>query len=239
MTINRSLVCLVLLSASFLVFGQEEDSGSEGRGWGGLGYFSPGVTFRMPNNLGLELNTLLRETQDYPQTGISLGGGGFMLLKGKYVISGGGFAILSPQVEGANSTVQIRSGGGGFNFGYVVKDDGKWLGFPHLGIGVMGMSMDVENFGNFLVNQGKFIIPPNESLSINSEIVYLDLGVNLFRFLITGGGNGPVVGVSVGYLQGLAGPPFETEEGFNLDNLSDPELSTIYFKINIGGGGFN
>ncbi len=230
--------CIILLVGFAIVYQSKAQEETSGRGFGGLGYFQPGVTFRMPNDLGTELNGFLREREDYQQVGLLLGGGGFVKVLNKLIVGGGGTALLYPQVEGSTSIVKLAGGGGGLNLGYVLYEKPNWLGYPFIGIGGFAYAMEVENFGS-LVNQGHFYIPPGETLMINSELIYLDVGVNLFRLLFASGDGGPALGVSVGYMQKIYGTVWETDEGYNLDNLSDPQLSNFYLKLSLGGGGFN
>ena len=63
---------------------------------GGAGYFQPGGVFRMPNNMGFDLNTVLNESEDYSQIGYTLGGGGFARIGDKIILGGEGFFLYYP-----------------------------------------------------------------------------------------------------------------------------------------------
>ena len=107
---NR-LLAIVLLTGSFATYAQEEATGGSGVGSGWMGYLQPGVAFRMPNDLGLELNTLLGEAEDYSQIGILLGGGGLYKLNGNLLLRGSGGLLIYPTVDGNSSSVELIGGG--------------------------------------------------------------------------------------------------------------------------------
>ncbi len=234
---TKILVIGLLISFS-VAHGQEDvESSSTGSGW--MAYFQPGSAFRLPNDFGLELNTLLRESENYPQTALMIGGGGMKKFSGKMIVGLSGFGLFFPKVDGNVSSVGILGGGVDVNVGYTLKDDGKFLGYPRLGVGLLNYvtTIDVDPQG-FLVDQPPLFIPPGNQQKINGSVVYLDIGIDVFRSFIPQGGVGPIVGVSIGYQQSIGGTTWETEDGFNIDSLTDPELSNIYLKINFGGGGF-
>ncbi len=161
-----------------------------------------------------------------------------MKIGSRLTVGGNGMAMLYPSVQGEESTVTLIGGGGGFNVGWILYERGPMFGFPFIGIGGFGYNMEVENEGS-LVNQGRFFIPPGETLKINGELIYVDIGVQILRFIAGDSNGGPVVGITAGFMQKITGTTWETDEGFNLTNLSNPEMSMAYIKICIGGGGFN
>ncbi len=230
---NYLILLLVLLFTT--VYGQDE---SESAGSSGIvGNARIGSFFRLPNDFGAEMNSRLRESENYSQIGTMVSAGAIFKMKNNLIVGLSGSGLFFPKTTGTRSEVSITGIGVGGLGGYTLIDNGRWFIYPHLSVGGYRQISTLDNSGS-LVNQGDLYIPPGGSEELNAELFYFDIGGTIWRALTPVGGRYFAIGLSTGFRQSVFGTVWETSEGFNLEDLSDPTLSMFYFTLNIGGGSF-
>jgi len=91
--------------------------------YGGMGHFYIGSGVYTLSNLESELSKSTAFGNEYSMNPemLTIGGGGFGLLNGKWVIGGNGFgAIPFNESQADEGFTELAIGGGFFDFGYVV-----------------------------------------------------------------------------------------------------------------------
>ncbi len=211
--------------------------------WGGLGYAAVGYANHNYSNLSTNLQNTSLITSPLGAGGLTVGGGGFALVKDKYILMGQGATTLIGRQKSESAIIRHNYGGGGFNVGYAFYNGGGQLAFATIGLGGSGSSLRIENqketagifFGSDLISAGV-----EESFELDNA--YLDLNLNFHQLFDQGNGEGfqgYTLGVQVGYQAGLTNNKWtDTVDNSQVNGLSTESINTFYIRILVGGGGF-
>lgn len=113
MKLFRFWFALILLTS--VSFAQEEDKRTTIHG--GAGYFMPGIQILSIGDLNSKL-----ESKQYPKLSssfTSFGGGGHAIIY-NFVVGGEGHGLVGKDVSNNNYTINLSSGYGIFDLGYVI-----------------------------------------------------------------------------------------------------------------------
>lgn len=76
-------------------------------------------------------------------TFMTIGGGGYGIIKNRTIVGGSGFFIFPNKSESVNATAEVKGGYGFFEVGYGIISTDKFKMFPMLGIGGGSMKMNL------------------------------------------------------------------------------------------------
>lgn len=206
--------------------------------WGGMGYASAGYSVAPYPGVESSLSESALLTGDTPTGAWNLGGGGFALLGSRFVLAGHGYALVFPRVSEASHEFRYLGGGGHFSLGYAVYNQSQWLVYPAIGIGGMQLDMTIENQSEAELAFGEMSLPAQTDAAFTLPTATLDLHLAVRRLLLPG--DGPAVGMEIGYTYGLEETQWlDKDSGLPVAGLENGgRLSHFYLKLNIGGGGF-
>lgn len=207
----------------------------------GYGHFTPGVFAGSFGGVGQDLGRTesLGNGSELGPMGLFIGGGGRGIF-GPVVLGGKGFGIFGSSSPGANGDLSLGGGGGGFDLGWaLVKTD--WLFFPFIGVGGMGVTVDVENTSNQVLRLGtQRTLSPGKTAALESGFFTGEFGFGLQRLLFWGDGKygrgGFLVGAEVGFLAALTGGDW-TYGDADVPGLAPARIKGGYLRLSLGGGG--
>lgn len=214
-------------------------SGAEQRPFfGGLGKAYLGGIGLDLGGLESSLRPLLGADAGIAHLGLQVGGGGFMLIGG-VVLSGGGYAIVTPSTNGSQGDVALSGGGGGVALGYAVVNSRQWIVYPYFGVGGYGQTLRVTNVsGTDLQLGARDVLGPGESGSYDSGFFTADFGISANRLLFFADG-GFAVGLDAGFITSAGSTGWERQAtGEVADALAWAQLRGAYMRLSLGGGGF-
>src|SRR5690606_20999150 len=108
--------------------------------------------------------------------GLTLGGGGYGVHRGRLLLGGEGYAVISGEEAVAGRTVTYGGGYGLFNIGYMIAPTPTTRVYPLFGIGGGGASLRIgarateDSFGDVLDNPGR-------TASLNRGSLLLSFGI--------------------------------------------------------------
>ena len=208
--------------------------------WGGWGHASGGVLIGDWGGYRGALTHPSGVTLPPARTALQVGGGGAMLLAGRYVIGGKGFGLFTPRATTGWGQVALSGGGGGFDVGVVVVNTRRWLVFPKFGMGGLGHTMTVRNESDEDVAFGT----DGATIAANSEDTYgsgyftAEVGVGFKRLTFPRQeGGGLINGGEIGVMMSI------TDSGWNqndviVSGVPPFRMVALYLRLDIGGGGF-
>ncbi len=223
----------------------EPGSPPERNPWlGGLGFATTGIIM---GNFG-EMDAALRADDALgPDVGVgpvavTLGGGGGVLLAGRWMLRGKGFGMFVPSSPNARGRVQLSGGGGGFDLGMVLYNRRRWLLYPYFGVGGMGMSLEVANRTSNALSVGGRSIESDQRRTFGTGFATVELGLAFHREVFgrrdpgaTGHG-GFIHGGEIGVMTSVAGGRWD-DDGVDVA-MAGGQVLGPYLRLNFGGGGF-
>ncbi|MEM6265563.1 MAG: hypothetical protein AAGI38_23880, partial [Bacteroidota bacterium] len=209
---------------------------------GGMGFFTFGGQNIFMTTLESNLNQYGLLTGEFSPAGYAIGGGGFSLVNGRYIFGGHGYGLGYPNLQASGPEIEVSSGGGAFLFGYVIFNQSRWLIFPTVGFGGMGMSMDIKNQGSQDLQFGDDAILAGTTREYTFGTPTLEGNLSIKRLISRANGieeGGFALGVDVGYVLGLSRGNWEEDiSEQRVGNLREGFLEGFYVRLSIGGGGF-
>jgi hypothetical protein len=219
----RYVVVVLVLLVGVPSMGQTQSSGWMISGSGGMVY-------RFPNYLASEVNAMLRDRSNFPQIASNLGLGVTYRFNEKYSVGMDAWGVFYPKVQTLLEVSQVTLSGfsGELKGYYHVLSNEKWDVASFIGMGYYHTESNISNEG-FLVNNPPLFIPPGASQTIYGQLVYLDIGAQLYRLA------GPLLSYGlVGGLQfKMLGDEWESSWGAPVSALSEPTLSILYLRLSI------
>lgn len=208
-------------------------------GFGGLGFFSPGIHFGSVQDLSGDLSSLGINGNDWASA-FSVGGGGFGIIGGRILIGGKGFGTFPVTASGSNCEATWSTGGGFFQLGTpMIQKNGQIL-FPALGIGGMGTDLEIENQSSGDLAWGEDPIPVGEMRNYEVGWAAADFSLNYHRFIGGNSQGGWTLGLSLGYSFSLNEDEWKNKgTGAEILGLGEKRFNMVYVKIALGGGGFS
>lgn len=151
---------------------------------GGMGNFFAGSVYNYNPQLQDKLSSenLLGNGLQFNTSVVYYGGMGYAIQPNGFVLGGGGYTYqVSSVVPEGNAALNISCVH--FNFGYLVLNKRKWIGFPYLGLGAFGTNFKVKNStGDRVFNLGDEVIRPGQEVKYISEGLAFDIGFGLRHF---------------------------------------------------------
>lgn len=205
---------------------------------GGLGWAFVGGWFGLLRGLegALQAPDALGPDTSITATSLQFGGGGGLLVAHRLWIGGKGFGVLHRLTGEARGRGSLRAGGGGFEVGAALVNDGRSLVIPFLGVGGLGYNLDLEApAGGSLARGGAPLVASGEA-TLKAGLLTAELGAR-FQRLIFWGSRGMTVGVEVGLLTSLNSPRWK-QDGQEQAALPQARFTGGLVRFNVGGGGF-
>lgn len=187
-----------------------------------------GTTYRFPNTYGPELNSILSSRSSYPQIATNFSLAVDYQMTEKITVGLNTWGLIYPKVETSFTAVTLAGVGGGVKSSFRLVNGERWLVAPFLGAGIYHTKSNISNNG-FLVNRPPLFVPPGSDASVFGQIMYLDLGVQLWMQ-----STGLVHwGISGGLWTKLVGTDWKTSWGASVDALTPPTLSLLYLRLSL------
>jgi hypothetical protein len=213
-------------------------------GFGGFGHWSQG--FMLGDFGGLEpalgAKGALGEADSAPGYANTFGGGGRMLMLGGLVLGGRGYGLETEESHTTAGSAKLSGGGGGVDIGWAFLNDGKYIAYPYVGAQGLGFGLDLDNNTDDAMAFGtSHSIESTHSAVFASGTWALDFGMGMHQFLFEpekGGGGGFVLGGEMGVLVGLSGGEWTDSEDVVVKGVDPFALTTLYMRLNVGGGGY-
>lgn len=215
-----------IFSVVFILFLLFAGANSQGRFYGGVGYFDVGVNF-----LNFEkLNKVLSEKNraEFKNVLFATGGGGFAILR-NFMIGGEGFGFIAQKQDKGDYRSVLLGGAGFFKVGYIVYQTKNLLIYPMIGLG--GGSLDLKTFERKISDfEGGISNPSVFNANFSAFIVDISGGVAFIP-------RPWMLGFRVGYL--FSPIVSDWKEGGEIELRGSPkqEINGFYVKILIGFGG--
>jgi hypothetical protein len=206
------------------------------QGFGGLGFYYPGVQFTMPTSLGDIL-----PAASYPEAGfgpISHAGGGFVVLK-NFLLGAEGGEYTGGQYTQAGRQVDLNGEFGGFRIGYIALHENTWFAYPFGFYGESSMDIYIHGTENEASFSGILAEPAISSrLRCESSVVSVGAG---FVYSVAGARDqnafsGFMVGIEAGYQFPVSKASWTYDNGRITDG-PEMDFQGFFVRLAIGGGG--
>ncbi len=178
--------------------------------WGGFGHAFAGMFAGSFGNIADDLaKTEALGGAAINAVGAQLGGGGWVLLSGHFMVGGRGWGMYVPSEGGDRGSATFGGGGGGVDFGWAAYNRNRFLVFPFIGVGGYGQSIELNNSrtsvetGGGEITVGGLTIPAGKSATIDGGAAYMELGLGVQRFLFKEQG-GFMLGAEIEYPRSCA-----------------------------------
>lgn len=229
----KLIYCLSVFSLlSFSGFSQEATMSSGGAGGFTIGYgymdLSPLKNFLPADYPSLSSDHML------------LGGMGYGFTN-RFVIGGGGSALIGNGYS--NDSVSVSSGGGmgTFNFGYIIVDKEKMKIFPMLGLGGGGYGLTITNNSNISIDDIQTRSAQEINISKGSFLldlaIHMDFVPGLQYDKEENSYGGFMTGLQIGYTMGFPDSKWSYAGG-NINGGPNFGVSMLYVKLIVGGLGY-
>jgi hypothetical protein len=200
---------------------------------GGYGYFTPGFGMQ---DLGA-LNTFTG-TNAFEGNGITLGGGGVLMIR-SIMLGGEGGSYLSRKATVGNRDMNFESGWGKFTLGYVVVGRKGLLIYPKVGIGGSKQTLTLQKTNAVAdmdtVLAGNYV---GTTMQKNGLLMSFGAGIDWMPGFDETAGSGFVIGLDFGYNLGLSERAWQAF-GRNLSGGPSILPTGIYANLHIGFAGWN
>lgn len=224
---------LLLFSLASITIAQNADYVNRG----GLGFFKFGLGFGTPNDLNDDLSTTFGQNTSISGTSVQLGAGGFLLFSRRILVGSEGYGWFHSTKEVGPYAAKLTGRGGIIKLGYAVLNNNKFLAFPYLGFGMGINRIEIQNDDETEVLFGETKVPPFFEERLRARYPILDFGVSLFK-IPAPDTDGLSIGGHLGFRTALGKDTWQMDNDDDIIGANEMGLSTIYFKISIGGGGF-
>lgn len=205
------------------------DLSSEHRG--GAGFFAIGTNIAQLGSLNDRLGA-----SGYPSFGtrlLSLGGGGYRIIGGRFLLGGEGHGVLAPTNTSQGRHVSLRGGYGLATLGYLAVVHPRWQVHPKIGTGLGGFSVQIGNADDTTFDD--ILDDPNREAELNRGQFLMSLSLQVAYRLSDPNGGGFHIGLQAGYLLAPAGSDW-TLGGRTLENGPEAGLGGPFFRLLLGGG---
>ncbi len=232
MKLFRFWFALILLTS--VSFAQEEDKRTTIHG--GAGYFMPGIQILSIGDLNSKL-----ESKQYPKLSssfTSFGGGGHAIIY-NFVVGGEGHGLVGKDVSNNNYTINLSSGYGIFDLGYVIFSKYGVLIYPMIGIGGYGNTFQITE--RTIPTFDEILDNPKGHLEVSTGglLLHFALGLDyMISFNSSGNSRG---GILLGLRAGLTFTPVAGDWKIAETKVAGgPETGATgaYIRLLIGGGGY-
>lgn len=181
-----------------------------------------------------------KESRKFTDKQMLLGGTGHAFIE-NFVIGGSGTAILGDKIKIDSTIVSIGGGIGTFDIGYLISNKDKLKIYPMIGLGGTGIGVQIIKNQHYTIQQ--IVNNPWKEINIGLGEFVLDVSLNidLIPLLQYDAKENTYSGFLTGIKFGYAYSPSSSDWMFAGGNISDGPsfgLNMFYFKINLGGFGF-
>lgn len=214
--------------------GDDESAPSERRE-GGAGFFAIGT-----NVVGISALNDRLESFGYPTFGsafLSLGGGGYGLVGGRFLLGGEGHGVIRPAQSVQGRRVSVGGGYGLATLGYLAWARGPMRVFPQVGLGGGGFTVDIGSTGE-ATEFDDVLGDPNRraELSRGSLLVSLAVTATYQAFSAPEEAGGVRIGLQAGYLFAPLSSEWQLDD-HPLSDGPDAGFGGPFVRLLIGGGG--
>jgi hypothetical protein len=204
--------------------------------WGGLGYAFAGPTFFSGGFMlrdALVQPDALGSSYSAPSWGGTFGGVGGLML-GRYLWVGGqGYGVFAPGSTTGRGSTHVGIGGGGFEAGFAVVNNHRWLVTPYLGLGGLGTNVEVRaNSSNVKVGGKEVAAGTTATFSAGTGLFFF--GIRAHKLLFHGPG-GLSAALDAGGLLSFAGSGWDKDGDAVTANKT--AVRGGFLRIELGGGG--
>lgn len=211
---------------------------------GGFGHFYTGVVTSNLNTLNgyLSQPNVLGPNKSLRSTGSIIGGQGFAMFRGKYLIGGHGGVVALGKSQYTNGYINAGMGTGMFNFGYVISNRNTVFSYVYGGIGGGAFGFDIENTSDSSIYFDETVaINPGGKTNYGLDGSLFELGYSvkvLYDFkgdAYADSKGGMIIGLDGGVMYNLG------SGGWKDVAIGPPafDAAMFYLRITIGGGGFD
>lgn len=202
---------------------------------GGAGYFAIGT-----NVIGIDALNDRLESFGYPTFGsafLSLGGGGYGLVGGRFLLGGEGHGLIRPAQSVQGRTVSVGGGYGLFTLGYQAWTSPTTRVYPQVGVGAGGLTVDIGSTGE-ATDFDDVLDDPNRRAELTRGSLLVSLAVNLTyeAFSAPDEEGGFRIGLQAGYLLAPLSSDWQLDDAA-LDDGPDAGFGGPFVRLLIGGGG--
>jgi hypothetical protein len=183
------------------------------------------------------LRPLFGDATRIGQANLMAGGGGFLTIGG-FVIAGGGHAILVSTSDGDAGELDMIGGGGGLALGYALVRSRDWFIYPYVGGAGYGFTLTLNNTSSEAIEVGRHRLDPGDTIDLVTGFAAMDFGVSIQQLLFFGDG-GFSLGLDVGGLVSLTGGDWSDGNGEPVSSVGSARMRGAYFRLTVGGGGFD
>ncbi len=211
---------------------------------GGLGFASAGIIAGSFGDIepALRADDALGPDASVGPMAITLGGGGGLLVSGRYMFRGKGFGMFVPSSPTSRGRVGLTGGGGGLDVGMVIYNRRHWMLYPFFGVGGLGMSLDVDNGSDGDLVLGGRTIEAGATRTLRTGFATLELGFAFHREVFgpsqpgSSGHGGFIHGGEIGVMTSVAAGRWD-DEGATVA-MAGGQVLGGYLRLHFGGGGF-
>lgn len=201
---------------------------------GGAGFFAIGT-----NVIGIDALNDRLESFGYPTFGsafLSLGGGGYGLVGGRFVLGGEGHGLIRPAQSVGGREVTAGGGYGLATLGYLAVAQSNWRVYPQVGVGAGGLTLDIGSTGA-VTDFDDVLDDPNRRAELTRGSLLVSLAVNLTydAFSAPEDEGGFRVGLQAGYLLAPLSSDWQLDDA-TLDDGPDAGFGGPFVRLLIGGG---
>lgn len=203
---------------------------------GGYGYAFLGAEVANIGDLdGLATTDGIGADAEAPAVSYTFGGGG-RVMYADFLLGGKGFGLFETAIDGAAGTATRIGGGGGFDLGYAVINRSDWLVAPFVGVGGMGLDVEVSNTSADAIRVGDRSLAAGESTTLRGGLAYAEVGIG-GRWFVPGTDGGFMFGLEVGGMFSITDSEWDADD-MPVGGLEGPGYTGGYIRLHLGGGGF-
>ncbi len=212
---------------------------AEERPWiGGFGHMVTGLAFGQLGNLAGQLGHSEGLGATPEEYGYTVGGGGRMMITDYLFLGGRGYLMVLPEFSSDRGSAALYGGGGGVDLGVLIHNRDKVMLYPFVGVGGLGLNLEITNNSDKEIRFGKERIKAGEQKSLRTGFWYLEVGFGVQRLLFADKQQGGwVIGAEVG-VQLSPRSEWMDEDDRELAGVNPARLASGFFRITVGGGGF-
>ncbi len=226
-SLARTAAAALLLAAAATALAGKKKGGVDRPEWGGLGYMTQGWMIGDVTGAGDTIDAA-------PGMGQMFGGGGVMLLGGRAVLGGQGYALFDLGGGDDQIDVEATGGGGGVHLGYAFLNADRDLMYVYAGGVGQGIDLHLAN-GSSPTSVGGVDLLEGERKTLIGGGWSVDVGVSMFRLFWGDDPGGMAIGASIGGWIPVSSNAWEVKGGGN--TTLDGSTGGVYLRMNLGGGG--
>lgn len=211
------------------------DDGRPKRVSGGFGYGQIGLGMKDVS----ELNAVIGNGVDFQDMSLTVGGGGFLMIR-SILLGGEGMSNWDQKASFGTQDVRYESGYGQFMLGYVVYGRKGLLIYPKVGIGGYRESITLVN-NSAVATLDTILTGSYTSTTLTSKGTLLSFGAGLEWMMgfDESSGSGITFGLDLGYHLGIGATKWESDSRPIGGTVPKLNPTGMYASFHIGFSGWN